>query len=280
MIGVINVKRSIGVITLVMVVITVIVFAVSAENTRTPKEIPESENNDFTREKLNEIISKSGVSLNLVNDNGSDISYGDVFLFTDYDKCVENNTEPSLHDLSTVEDVKTHIGVPTYEEDNVLIYSNLMWLFAFEDGKLSKLAWMSNNNDDFVYVKDIFDAINLEKVRNGIEEKIQEEKEFREKRDAILNSDDELYKLTKMTKDEVLNLIGGIDYFNEYLSMPSPGYYITKERKVSIEFDKDKVVRCYRVSNSGEQLLIFLESEWNNPYLKIDSKLEVYEPKE
>lgn len=201
-------KKVVSILALTLLIATAIVLAVSAENTNT---VVQEENLVFTREKLNEIISGFDMKLSSSKNKEKDIkSNGYAYNSVVYTDCINYKVEPVLHDLLTLEEVKALLGEPDYEKDNVLIYKNIFWLFAFKDDKLEKLALMSRNGDVF-FVKEIFDALNLQEVRTGIEEKIQEEKSFKEKRDAILNSDEELYKLIGMSGIDIYKLLGAPD---------------------------------------------------------------------
>lgn len=134
-------------------------------------------------------------------------------------------------------------------------------MFTFKDNKLDKLASVSCNGDDAFYVKEMYEALNLEEVRVGIENKIQEEKEFKAKRDSILNSDKELSELVKMSSVDVLYLIGTPDKISENNMYPLC-YYVTDECVVAFNFDQDKVMYCSRADvESKESKIIYRDVE-------------------
>ncbi|NLN04077.1 MAG: hypothetical protein GX166_04555 [Clostridiaceae bacterium] len=169
-----------------------------------------------------------------------------------FDDCVERKYEPIIHDELTKEEVRALVGNPVCETEDVWMFPDDELLLLFKDGKLYKLVYIGNfdgagnMHEDRFFVREISDPLNLEEVRAAIQKVIQEEKEFRERRDAIFNSDEELVKLCQLPQNEFWRLLGDYDIPSETNLFPVFGFE-TEKRIVYFQYSPEGTLRiCSR----------------------------------
>lgn len=204
-----------------------------------------------------------------VGQNSHIISKCYVLPSLDYNACIEGKFEPLLHDGLTMDDVRALIGKPAYETEDVWVYPDDGWLFLFKDGKLYKLVQtdkydeMGKGNVDRLHVMKIYDPLNIDAVRKGIQKSIQEEKEFRERRDAILNSDEELARVCTMSSEEFRSLLGEYDIPPKTNILPKYTYE-TEERYVYFVYSEEgKVIQCARNDKETQEFkIIYTDMEY------------------
>ncbi len=262
------VRKSIRLWALVVMMLTVIAITVAAENN---KNTIASENTkpEFNEAVISKIFKESQLEFSLdkyLESNENKKISDNIILILEslsFEKCVLNKYEPTLHDLSEPDDIKVLLGEPDYETENVLFYPNYLLMFAIYNGKLTNIATVSfDDNGERINTKEIIVTLNLQQIRDEIEKREQEEKEFRIKRDVILDSDDELYKLSELSPDEIHGLIGNADDIGYISSFRSKSIYITDERRVSMEIIYDRVKIITRKDfSTGESKIVYLDTD-------------------
>lgn len=176
-------------------------------------------------------------------------------LSCNFDDCVERKYEPVIHDELTKEEVRALVGKPVCEIEDVWVFPDDELLLLFKDGKLYKLVDIDNfdeagnMHEDRFFVREINAPLNLEEVREAIQKVIQEEKEFRERRDAILNSDEELVKLCQLPQNEFWRLLGDYDIPPETNLLPVFG------------FETDKNIVYFQYSPEGTLIICVREDK-------------------
>ncbi len=186
-----------------------------------------------------------------------------------FDDCVERKYEPIIHDELTKEEVRALVGNPVCETEDVWMFPDDELLLLFKDGKLYKLVYIGNfdgagnMHEDRFFVREISDPLNLEEVRAAIQKVIQEEKEFRERRDAIFNSDEELVKLCQLPQNEFWRLLGDYDIPSETNLFPVFGFE-TEKRIVYFQYSPEgTLIICSREDKeTQERKRVYVDMEY------------------
>lgn len=129
---------------------------------------------------MSNILIKLDVKFNPEKDFNNTV-FNHAYYSTEFNRCVETMHEPVLHDGLSKEDVRKLLGNPEYEAEDVWIYPSGWYLLVFNDGKLNKLALLGVGEHS-VDIARIDNALNIDEVRKEIQKRIQEEKEFKEKK--------------------------------------------------------------------------------------------------